>query len=45
VIVKGGRGSATIPLAVNDAPGRWTVTVSDVATGLKATHAFTVGAA
>jgi hypothetical protein len=45
VIVRGGKATASIPLAYNDAPGQWTVTVTDVATGLKATHAFAVGGA
>jgi hypothetical protein len=34
VVCPEGQGQATIPLALNDAPGQWTVTARDVATGV-----------
>ncbi|MBU0606583.1 MAG: beta-galactosidase [Armatimonadetes bacterium] len=42
VILKAGRGSATVPLAWNDQPGQWSITATDIATGLKATQRVTV---
>ena len=33
VLVRDGRGSHRIPFALNDAAGKWTVRIKDVATG------------
>ncbi len=40
----GGRATFSFDLALNDSPGRWTVRVTDVATGVKGEAAFNVTA-
>ena len=42
---KDGRASFTVPLALNEPPGKWALEVRDVATGVEASAAVTVGEA
>ncbi|MDD2707275.1 MAG: beta-galactosidase [Verrucomicrobiae bacterium] len=40
--LKQGKAEGTIPLAINDSPGKWTIQVRDVATGLKTSRTVVV---
>jgi hypothetical protein len=40
VEMRGGKGQIALPLAFNDAPGKWTVTVRDLATGMRQTVGY-----
>ena len=42
VFVEEGQAQITLPIAHNEQPGRWTVTVTDLYTGTSATSSFTV---
>jgi len=42
VVAPNGRLTTAVPLALNDPPGAWRVTVRDVASGAKATGTFRV---
>jgi len=42
VVAPEGQASGTIPLALNDPPGKWTVQARDVASGVKAATDFVV---
>jgi len=42
LVAPGGKATATIPLALNDPPGIWTMRATDRATGTVATATFTV---
>ncbi|MDP7399430.1 MAG: hypothetical protein QF541_21350, partial [Lentisphaeria bacterium] len=42
VFVEAGRAQIKLPIAHNEQPGRWTVTVTDLYTGASAASSFTV---
>ncbi|MGE5532259.1 MAG: beta-galactosidase, partial [Bacteroidota bacterium] len=43
VVAAGGRATLAIPLAFNDEPGTWTISVRDIATGVTGKTTVTVG--
>jgi len=42
VVAEGGKAKGSFPLALNDAPGKWTLRIRDVATGADEDKTFTV---
>jgi hypothetical protein len=42
IALPGGKGEIRLPIAFDDAPGQWTVTLRDAASGVTADHAYTV---